>query len=158
MAGRTMRALVACPGLCEACCVGGAPDPARRRWLFVDRGAPPGVDARVRPAARVALLLIAALAILLAPGARAQDDALVLSASEVKRRWHGRLDGRHFVAHVRLEMNLGGLRESRELRIWRDDEVDHHERVLIRFEAPADLRNVGLLYFEQKDQPNDYFL
>ena len=110
------------------------------------------------PGARFAVLLTAGLAVLLVPGVRAQGDAPELSPGEVKRLWHGRLDGRHFVARVRLEMNLAGLRESRELRIWRDDRDDRHERLLIRFEAPVDLRNVGLLYFEQDDQPNDYFL
>jgi len=29
---------------------------------------------------------------------------------------------------------------------------------LIRFESPADLRNVGLLYLEHEHHPNDYFL
>lgn len=113
----------------------------------------------MRASAGPFVLLAAALALLFAPASGAQDDAPELSPGEVKRLWHGRLDGRHFVASIRLEMNLAGLQENRKLRVWRsDDEDDAQERVLIRFEAPADLRNVGLLYFEQIDQPNDYFL
>lgn len=44
------------------------------------------------------------------------------------------------------------------MRVYRDDEGGRGERVLIRFEAPPDLRNVGLLYLEQRGRPNDYFL
>jgi hypothetical protein len=87
----------------------------------------------------------------------AEDDARSLSGSEVKRRWHGRLDGLHFTASVRLEMNLAGVKERRELLVWRDDR-ETEERVLVRFEEPPDLRNVGLLYLENDGRPNDYFL
>lgn len=55
-------------------------------------------------------------------------------------------------------MDLAGLREERVMRVFRDDTGGRNERVLIRFEAPPDLRNVGLLYLEQTDRPNDYFL
>ena len=89
---------------------------------------------------------------------RAGEDALPLSAQEVQRRWHTRLEGRHFQAGVRMEMNLGGLRETRRMQVFRDDEGGAGERVLIRFETPPDLRNVSLLYLEHKDRPNDYFL
>lgn len=103
-----------------------------------------------------ALLLTVAIAI---PGtARAEEDALPLSAQEVQRRWHTRLEGRHFQARVRMEMNLGGLRETRRMRVFRDDEGGAGERVLIRFETPPDLRNVSLLYLEHEQRPNDYFL
>ncbi len=44
------------------------------------------------------------------------------------------------------------------MRVFRDDAGGSNERVLIRFEAPPDLRNVGLLYLEQTGRPNDYFL
>jgi len=54
-------------------------------------------------------------------------------------------------------MTLAGLVEKRRMRIFRD-QVDGAERVMIRFEAPEDLRDVGLLYMEQKDRPNDYYL
>ena len=97
------------------------------------------------------------LALLLAGVARG-DDLLPLAAEQVKQRWHSRLDGRHFTARVVLQMDLGGLRERRELRVWRDDTRGSDERLLVRFEAPADLRDVGLLYLEHPDLPNDYFL
>ena len=101
------------------------------------------------------LAVLAALAFAeLAPA----QDAVPTGAEEVKRRWHARLDGRHFTASVRLEMNLAGLAETRRLRVWRDDHNETDERLLVRFEAPHDLRNVGLLYLERVDRSNDYFL
>ena len=104
--------------------------------------------------ARVAgALVLAALAL----PARA-DDAVPLSSGDVAARWHTRLSNRHFNATVRMRMDLGGLHEERILRVYRDDEGGRNERVLIRFDAPADLRNVGLLYLEQVGRPNDYFL
>jgi hypothetical protein len=90
-------------------------------------------------------------------GASQVEDAVPLSAKQVAERWHGRLDQRHFTARVRLEMSLAGLREQRRLLIWRDDD-GWTERVMVRFESPADLRDVGLLYLEQTGRPNDYFL
>jgi hypothetical protein len=57
-----------------------------------------------------------------------------------------------------MQMDLAGLREERVMRVYRDDVGGRDERVLIRFDAPADLRNVGLLYLEQAGRPNDYFL
>lgn len=102
--------------------------------------------------------LVAAFALAFAPAAGAADaDALPVSAKDVAARWHGRLAERHFSAQVRMEVDLGGLREERRMRVYRDDEGGG-ERVLIRFDAPADLRNVGLLYLEHDGQPNDYFL
>ncbi len=44
------------------------------------------------------------------------------------------------------------------MRVFRDDEGGTGERVLIRFESPADLRSVGILYLEHEDRPNDYFV
>ena len=96
-------------------------------------------------------------ALLLAALARA-DDAVPLSSADVAARWHGRLANAHFNATVRMQMDLGGLREERVMHVFRDDERGRNERVLIRFDAPADLRNVGLLYLEQTGRPNDYFL
>ena len=84
-------------------------------------------------------------------------DATPFTARDVAARWHERLSERHFSATVRMEVDLGGLREERRMRVFRDDERGD-ERVLIRFDAPADLRNVGLLYLEHSGQPNDYFL
>ncbi len=108
-----------------------------------------------RASACVALAAIALVT--LAELARAAD-AVPLSSAEVASRWHGRLANAHFNATVRMQMDLAGLREERVMRVFRDDEGGRNERVLIRFEAPADLRNVGLLYLEQTGRPNDYFL
>ncbi len=109
----------------------------------------------------VSMLALALAASEPAP-ARASDegalDAPPLSAKEVAARWHGRLDSRHFSARITLEMQLSGLRERRELQIWRDDDGDAAERVLIRFEAPRDLRGISLLYLERSDSANEYFL
>ncbi len=73
-------------------------------------------------------------------------------------RWHSRMDGKHFTARVRMDVDLAGLTEERRLTIHRDDEDGSAERLLIQFDAPESLRNLGLLYFEQLDRPNDYFL
>lgn len=86
------------------------------------------------------------------------DDAVPLSSADVASRWHSRLSNQHFSATVRMQMDLGGLQEERVMRVYRDDEGGRGERVLIRFDAPADLRNVGLLYLEHAGRPNDYFL
>ncbi|HKC49502.1 MAG TPA: outer membrane lipoprotein-sorting protein [Myxococcota bacterium] len=109
----------------------------------------------MRSLAFAALLCAALCSAVPAP---ADGDALPLSAAEVAARWHGRLARRHFNARVRMHMDLGGLREERRLRVFRDDEDGRGERVLVRFDAPADLRNVGLLYLAHADRPNDYFL
>ena len=105
-------------------------------------------------------LLVPALLLVLSggPPPSAASDLAPMTPAEVKERWHSRLDGRHFAARVRLEMNMAGLRESRRLIVWRDDRDGRDERVLVRFEQPPDLRNVRLLYLEHGDQPNDYFL
>lgn len=103
--------------------------------------------------------LFALVSLLVPPCSGEADPAPApLTAAEVRERWHARLDGRHFTARVRLDMNLGGLRESRKLAVWRHDSNGSDERVLIRFQAPPDLRNIGLLYFERPDAPNDYFM
>jgi hypothetical protein len=103
---------------------------------------------------------VLALVALLSAGSTlaASEDAIPLSPQDVAARWHGRLASRHFSALVRMQMDLGGLREERVMRVHRDDEGGRGERVLIRFEAPPDLRNVGLLYLEHANRPNDYFL
>jgi hypothetical protein len=90
------------------------------------------------PQRRQLAVALAALALL---GA-APEDAVPLDAAEVKRRWHARLDARHFAARIDLEMQLAGLEETRELRVWRDDTGHAQERVMVRFESPPDLRNV----------------
>lgn len=101
------------------------------------------------------LLLLGALAGVW--GEDVGDVPVPLSAEEVRRRWHSRLDGRHFIAQIRLEMNLGGMREERRVTVYRADEEGASERVMLRFEAPPDLRNVALLYLENPDRSNDYF-
>lgn len=101
--------------------------------------------------------LVALLALGVALRAGAQD-AVPVDASQVKRSWHARLDSRHFSAKIALEMDLGGLKETRELHVWRDDAGTESERVMVRFESPPDLRSVALLYMEHRDRPNDYFL
>jgi hypothetical protein len=88
----------------------------------------------------------------------AGEDAVPLSAAEVRDRWHSRLDDRHFIATVRMEMSLAGLIESRHMMVIRDDIDGKQERVLIRFDEPADLRGLGLLYLEHQGRPNDYFI
>jgi hypothetical protein len=88
----------------------------------------------------------------------ALEDPIALSRDEVQRRWHSRMDGRRFVAHIQMEVDLGGLREDRSLTVHRDDEEGTAERVMIRFEEPPALRRLGLLYLEHADRPNDYFL
>lgn len=111
-------------------------------------------------AASVASLVLASSLAGASVGARAAraDDAVPLDAAQVKRSWHARLDSRHFAAEIELRMRLGGVEETRELRVWRDDGGTENERVMVRFESPPDLRNVTLLYLEQGDRPNDYFL
>jgi len=91
-------------------------------------------------------------------GARSAEDARPVSSDEVQRRWHERLSGRTFVASVVMDVDLDGLREDRRLTVVRDDEAGTTERVMIRFDSPPSLRNVGLLYLEQDDRANDYFL
>jgi len=96
---------------------------------------------------------------MIAPGfARAAEDAVPISSKEVQERWHSRMNGKHFVARIHMDADLGGLTEARKLTVHRDDEDGAAERVLIRFDAPESLRNLGFLYFEQADRPNDYFL
>ena len=90
--------------------------------------------------------------------ASASEDALPLTADGVKNRWHARLSGMHFSARVHLSMDMGGIHEERELLVWRTDEAVGAERVMVRFTQPESVRNVGVLFLEQQDRPNDYFL
>jgi len=80
------------------------------------------------------------------------------SPEEVKQRWISRLDGRHFTAKIVLIVNHQGQPEERRVTVWRDDENAKRERVMARFEEPFDLRGLALLYIENFDRPNDYFL
>ena len=110
---------------------------------------------RVLPQSGAAVLLV-----LLGTASADGDDAVpaALTGPEVARRWHSRMAGRHFVAHVRMSVDLGGMTEERRITVHRDDQGGSAERVLIRFESPPSLRKMGLLYLEQRDRPNDYFL
>lgn len=101
---------------------------------------------------------IVALCLFLPLTVGAEEDFVPLSASEVKSRWHGRLDDHHFIAELELEMDLAGLKETRQVVLYRDDIDGLRERVLARFEAPADLRKTAILYLENPNQGNDYFL
>jgi hypothetical protein len=97
--------------------------------------------------------LVLGLALL---GAGARAEQAELAPEEVRERWHARLDARHFTARLRLEMELHGMGETRELTVYRLD--DEGERVLLRFDRPPDLRDVRLLYREVPDRSNEYFL
>jgi hypothetical protein len=88
--------------------------------------------------------------------ARAGADAIPISAKDVAGAGTAAC-GASLQRAGAHGVDLGGLREERRMRVYRDDEGGG-ERVLIRFDAPADLRNVGLLYLEHAGQPNDYFL
>jgi len=107
-----------------------------------------------KPAWVCTLFVLLALA---APAA-AREDATPLSAEQARERWHGRLEGRHFTATIVLTIDRQGQSEQRRLTVWRDDAGSHRERVLARFEEPADLRGLGLLYMENPSGTNEYFL
>jgi len=116
---------------------------------------------RVTPRARARLPVFAgilACALAWPELADGEADAVPLTSEAVKSRWHGRLDGAHFAARVRLSMDLPGMHEEREVLVWRTDEGDGQERVMVRFVAPESVRNLGVLFLEQVGRPNDYFL
>ena len=100
---------------------------------------------------------LAALAVF-ASAQQADADATPLSADQARARWQGRLGGRHFTATILLSIERQGQREERRLTVWRDDTDAHRERVMARFEEPADLRGLGLLYIENPGAANEYFL
>jgi hypothetical protein len=104
------------------------------------------------------LTLVAIAAAALAPPAPAGAGELP-SSEDVVRAWRGRMDGVHFTADITLEIDRGAAAPSEERRIsvWRDDD-GRRERLMARFEAPADLRGLGLLYLENAAGLNDYFL
>ena len=102
------------------------------------------------------LALAAALAVLSAHQGRA--DSGPLPADAVRERWLRRLDGRHFSATIALSLDRDGKTEKRRLVAWRDDLGSRRERVMVRFEEPADMRGLGLLYLQNPDRGTDYFL
>lgn len=104
---------------------------------------------------RLVLGLLGAAAI--APVAGVAELASPAS-QEILASWHGRLDRRHFSARMRLELSRYGMDEVRVLRVFRADDEASLERLLVRFEGPADLRDVRLLYREVSGRSNEYFL
>jgi len=90
------------------------------------------------------------------PHASGAGDSL-LSGEEIRQKCLHRLEGRHFTATVLLTLNRDGRQEKRKVLVWRDDEGGR-ERLMARFEEPFDLRGVGLLYIQNLDRPNDYFV
>jgi hypothetical protein len=105
--------------------------------------------------ARTAWIAILALCLTTPCGSIASDTAT--PEKEIMQRWLGRLDGRHFAAVVMLTLERTGMTEERKVAVWRDDEHGR-ERLMARFEEPYDMRGVGLLYIQNLDRPNDYFL
>jgi hypothetical protein len=105
-------------------------------------------------------LSVALLTLLASPflGERVLADEPPLSAEDVRERWEAVLNGRHFTANVTLAMRFAGHEEHRRMRVYRDDTPAAGERVMIRFEAPPDLRNLRFLYVEQPDRSNEYYL
>ena len=101
------------------------------------------------------LASILAICLLSLRGSSADDNPL--PKEEIMQRWLTRLDGRHFTAMVVLTLDRDGKREQRKVAVWRDDEHGR-ERLMARFEEPYDMRGVGLLYIQNLDRPNDYFL
>jgi len=98
-----------------------------------------------------------ALALLVPPTAVPAEETEPPSAAEVKARWMGRLDGRSFSVEVTLQVDYSGMQEERRIEVWRDDR-EGQERLMARFQAPPDLRGLGLLYLEQEGRTNDYFV
>jgi len=78
--------------------------------------------------------------------------------SAVAEGWRQRLDGLRFTAQVRMVVSLEGRDEERRLRVWRDDVDGSRERLYARFEAPPVLRDLAILYIENADRLNDYFI
>ena len=115
------------------------------------RAGPPNA----RGARRAAALLLAT-AVSLAPGAGGETREG--EAVPARERMLRRLAGTHFTALLRLEIGAADWREQRVIRLWRDDQGAARERVMLRFEAPPDLRGIAILYLENADRPNDYFL
>lgn len=81
-----------------------------------------------------------------------------LSGEAVRERWRSRLSGRHFTADVILTVDLGDSTEQRKLLVWRDDADGTRERLMARFERPLHMRGFALLYLENRDRANDYFI
>lgn len=110
------------------------------------------------PIDRSRLWTLAVLLLVLSPpgdGIAFRDD---LSIEEIQTHMRERLSGRHFTATVQLEIERSSRSEQRRLRVWRDDADGGRERFMARFEKPADMRGLAILYLERPEGPNDYFL
>jgi hypothetical protein len=106
---------------------------------------------------RLSALALAALLPILPGASSSEEDPPLPSPAEAKRRWQERLDGVRFSARVTMTMLSGNDSEGRRISVWRDHGSDG-ERLMARFEEPAELRGLGLLYLEGRDTPNDYFI
>lgn len=107
---------------------------------------------------KIAALATAFGLLLAASSSYALGDGLPTEA-ELRREWLGRLDGRHFSARIRLVVAWQDKQEERVVEVWRDDETDgSQERLMARFRDPPDLRGLALLYVENPDRSNDYFV
>lgn len=100
----------------------------------------------------------ACLVLLVFAAADAAGDATNGSPEEIRRAWQSGMDGRQFSAHVLISVKIRGRVEERRLLIWRDDVDGDRERLYARFESPYDLRNLAILYIENGDRSNDYFM
>jgi hypothetical protein len=99
----------------------------------------------------------AAVLLLVALPARAVDEEPP-TTEEVQRQWRTRMEGRHFTSRVRMTVELDGKREERRLLIFRDDVGERRERLYARFESPPELRDLAILYIENPERANDYFM
>jgi hypothetical protein len=106
---------------------------------------------------RLSALALAALLPLLPGASGSEEGPPPPSPAEAKRRWQERLDGVRFSARVTMTVLSGSDSEGRRISVWRDHGSDG-ERLMARFEEPAELRGLGLLYLEGHDTPNDYFI
>ncbi len=97
---------------------------------------------------------VLALALTLVSGSALAEP----SAAGVHGARTSRLDGKHFTAEVEMTIERDGKREDRRLLVWRDDPAGRGERILAKFLAPADLKDFGLLFLENRGRPNDYFV
>jgi hypothetical protein len=68
-----------------------------------------------------------------------------------------RHDGRAFTAKVTVRIRHRDIDEARHMEVWRDDKGGL-ERLMARFDAPPEIRGLGLLYLEQSGRSNDYFV
>jgi len=90
-------------------------------------------------------------------GNASTSDDPVDTPKAVQQLWLSGLDGKHFTAHIVVELPHEGKNEERKVTFWRDD-ARRRQRLMARFEESYDLRGVGLLCVENLDRPPDYFI